>query len=144
MAYAASDTNATTICALPSPRTSTSGQRCRNSTRQGKVVAEHLGGLGSVDADLSIRERLAFWDKLLASTPWLQFNPLSLMNANKAVFGVNLGHMWGEVDRMRGWMDQLMDLREPGAIKPKIARTSVSTKRAPPIISFRTERTSVR
>ena len=26
---------------------------------------------------------------MLASTPWLQFNPLSLMNANKGVFGVN-------------------------------------------------------
>jgi hypothetical protein len=30
----------------------------------GKVVSEHLGGLGSVDADLSVRERLVFWDKL--------------------------------------------------------------------------------
>ena len=38
----------------------------------------------------------------LASTPWLQFNPLSLMNANKGVFGVNLGHIWGENDRIRG------------------------------------------
>ncbi len=60
---------------------------------------------------------------MLASTPWLQFNPLSLMNANKGVFGVNLGHMWGEVDRMRGWLDQLMGLWEQDAIKPKIART---------------------
>ena len=60
---------------------------------------------------------------MLASTPWLQFNPLSLMNANKGVFGVNLGHMWAEVDRMRGWMDQLINLSEKGAIKPKIART---------------------
>ena len=34
---------------------------------------------------------------MLASTPWLQFNPLSLMNANKGVFGVNLEHMWGRV-----------------------------------------------
>jgi hypothetical protein len=33
---------------------------------------------------------------VLAGTPWLQFNPLSLMSANKGVFGVNLGHMWGE------------------------------------------------
>ena len=60
---------------------------------------------------------------MLASTPWLQFNPLSLMNANKGVFGVNLGHMWGEIDRMRGWLDQLMSLWDEGAIKPKIART---------------------
>ncbi len=60
---------------------------------------------------------------MLASTPWLHFNPLSLINANKGVFGVNLGHMWDEVDRMRGWLDQLMSLWEHGAIKPKIART---------------------
>ena len=58
---------------------------------------------------------------MLANTPWVQFNPLSLMNANKGVFGVNLGHMWGEFDRMRPWMDQLMGLWENGAIKPKIA-----------------------
>jgi hypothetical protein len=29
-----------------------------------KVVSEHLGGLGSVDVDLSVGERLFFWDKL--------------------------------------------------------------------------------
>jgi NADPH:quinone reductase-like Zn-dependent oxidoreductase len=61
---------------------------------------------------------------MLASTPWLQFNPLSLMNANKGVFGVNLGHMWDQVDRMSGWVNQLMSLWKQGAIKPKIARAS--------------------
>ena len=59
---------------------------------------------------------------MLMNTPLIQFNPLSLMNANKGVFGVNLGHMWGEFDRMRPWMDQLMGLWEIGAIKPKISR----------------------
>jgi synaptic vesicle membrane protein VAT-1 len=59
----------------------------------------------------------------LANTPWFQFNPVSLMNANKGVFGVNLGHMWGEIDRQRGWADQLFDLWAQGAIKPKIARS---------------------
>lgn len=60
---------------------------------------------------------------VLASTPWFQFNPLSLMNANKSVFGVNLGHMWGEIDRQREWADRLLDLWRQGAIKPKIARS---------------------
>jgi NADPH:quinone reductase-like Zn-dependent oxidoreductase len=59
---------------------------------------------------------------MLMNTPWVQFNPLSLMSANKGVFGVNLGHMWGEFDRMRSWMDQLIGLWEIGEIKPKIAR----------------------
>jgi NADPH:quinone reductase-like Zn-dependent oxidoreductase len=56
---------------------------------------------------------------MLANTPWVQFNPLSLMNANKGVFGVNLGHMWGEFDRIT-WTDQLMGLWDEGAIKPMI------------------------
>jgi len=60
---------------------------------------------------------------MLARTPWLQFNPLSLMNANKGVFGVNLGHMWGEVDRMREWGDRLLDLWIQGVVKPQIARS---------------------
>jgi len=31
--------------------------------------------------------------------------------------------MWGEIDRMTGWVGQLMRLWDQGAIKPKIART---------------------
>ena len=60
---------------------------------------------------------------VLARTPWLQFNPLSLIGANKGVFGVNLGHMWGEIDRMRGWGDQFSGLWAQGVVEPKIART---------------------
>jgi NADPH:quinone reductase-like Zn-dependent oxidoreductase len=60
---------------------------------------------------------------MVARTPWLQFNPLSLMNANKGVFGVNLGHMWDEADRTADWMNQLIRLFEQGTIKPRIART---------------------
>lgn len=60
---------------------------------------------------------------MLAQTPWLQFNPLSLINANKGVFGVNLGHLWDEVDRLRGWGDALLALWEQGVVKPKIARS---------------------
>jgi len=59
----------------------------------------------------------------LANTPWLQFNPIALLNANKGVFGVNLGHLWGEVDRIRGWADQILDLWAQGVIKPHIARS---------------------
>jgi synaptic vesicle membrane protein VAT-1 len=60
---------------------------------------------------------------MLTGTPWFQFNPLALMSANKGVFGVNLGHLWGEIDRLRGWGDSLMKLAASGVIKPKVART---------------------
>src|ERR1700685_1199280 len=58
---------------------------------------------------------------MLANTPWFQFNPLRLMNANKGVFGVNLGHMLGEIDRLREWGDALMEFAAKGVIKPKVA-----------------------
>jgi NADPH:quinone reductase-like Zn-dependent oxidoreductase len=61
--------------------------------------------------------------RLLAGVPWLQFNPLSLMNANKGVFGVNQGHLWGEIDRLRGWAEALVALWRQGVVKPKIARS---------------------
>ena len=60
---------------------------------------------------------------VIARIPWFQFNPLSLMNANKGVFGVNLGHMWGEIDRIREWADRLFDLWAQGIVKPKIAQS---------------------
>ena len=60
---------------------------------------------------------------MLANTPWVQFNPLSLMNANKGVFGVNMGHMWAEFDRLRALDGSVYWVcGTNGAIKPKIAR----------------------
>ncbi|MGO9047462.1 MAG: synaptic vesicle VAT-1 family membrane protein [Xanthobacteraceae bacterium] len=97
-----------------------------DSWKKGYRILAPTGRLGAfgISAAASGKERSMFGMLvLLAGTPWLQFNPLSLMNANKGVFGVNLGHMWGEVERLRGWADQLLDLWRQGAIKPKIART---------------------
>ncbi len=59
--------------------------------------------------------------KFAAQTPWFRFNPLTLMNANKGVFGVNLGHMWHEVPRLRTWMQALIGYWQTGAIRPAIS-----------------------
>jgi synaptic vesicle membrane protein VAT-1 len=81
-------------------------------------------GMFGISAAATRKERsMLAMLSLLASVPWFQFNPLSLMNANKGVFGVNQGHMWGEIDRMRGWSDQLLNLWRQGAIKPRIAES---------------------
>jgi NADPH:quinone reductase-like Zn-dependent oxidoreductase len=82
-----------------------------------------LGMFGVSSAATGKTRSLGAFVSMLAGTPWLQFNPLALINANKGVFGVNLGHMWGEIDRIRGWADQIQALWTQGAIKPKIART---------------------
>ena len=56
-------------------------------------------------------------------TPWFQFNPVSLMNENKGAFGVNVGHMWGETERIAGWFAEILDFWRRGVVRPQIART---------------------
>ena len=82
-----------------------------------------LGMFGISSAVTQKERRLFDMLAMLARTPWFQFNPMSLINANKGVFGVNVGHLWGETDRIRGWGEQLLDLWSQGVIKPKIARS---------------------
>jgi NADPH:quinone reductase-like Zn-dependent oxidoreductase len=82
-----------------------------------------LGMFGISSAVTGKERNLLSMLSLLVKTPWLQFNPVSLMNANKGVFGVNLGHMWGEAERIREWGESLLDLWKQGAIKPKIAQS---------------------
>jgi NADPH:quinone reductase-like Zn-dependent oxidoreductase len=97
-----------------------------DSLKKGYRVLAPTGRLGvfGVSSAATHKTRSMFGMlSTLASTPWLQFNPLALMNANKGVFGVNIGHMWGEADRIRAWADQVLELWEHGVVKPRIART---------------------
>ena len=96
------------------------------SFKKGYRLLAPTGRLGMFGASSAARNKtggMLGMVSMLAGMPWLQFNPLSLMNANKGVFGVNLGHMWDEGDRIAGWVDELVRLWEQGAIKPRIART---------------------
>ena len=81
-----------------------------------------LGIFGMSSAATGKQKNLLGIVQALARTPWLQFNPVALMNANKGVFGVNLGHMWNEVERIRVWADRILDLAAQGVVKPRIAR----------------------
>lgn len=55
--------------------------------------------------------------------PWLQFSPIALMNANKAVIGVNLGHLWKHQDMVGTWMRQIMAWAREGKIRPHVGQT---------------------
>src|SRR6185369_16386379 len=54
-----------------------------------------LGMFGMSSAAVGKERSIVAALKTVASMPWLQFNPPALLNANKGVFGVNLGHLWG-------------------------------------------------
>ncbi|HEY2772674.1 MAG TPA: medium chain dehydrogenase/reductase family protein [Candidatus Binatia bacterium] len=68
--------------------------------------------------------------KTVASMPWLQFNPPALINANKGVFGVNLGHLWDQVPRIRGWAQELLALWQSGVIRPHVDKVFSFTEAA--------------
>ncbi len=60
--------------------------------------------------------------KAASKVPWLRFSPISLMNANHGVLGVNLGHLWGMQDEVSGWMRKLLRYYEKGQIRPHVDR----------------------
>lgn len=51
------------------------------------------------------------------------FHPLVLMNKNKSVFGVNLGHMWHESDMIAGWMEILLKGVADGWVRPHVDKS---------------------
>ena len=59
----------------------------------------------------------------MAQVPWLQFTPISLMNNNRGVSGVNLGHLWDHVPMFRPWMDKLLVWYASGQIHPHFDRS---------------------
>jgi len=52
-----------------------------------------------------------------------KFHPLGLMSRNKGVFGLNLGHMWGEGEKVASWTFEIMRGIQQGWIQPHVDRT---------------------
>ncbi len=50
------------------------------------------------------------------------FRAIPLMNANKGVFGVNMGHLWDEAGKLRAMLLQILALCESGHVTPVVDR----------------------
>jgi len=81
-----------------------------------------LGMFGMSSAATGKERNVISLLRTVASMPWLQFTPVSLIDQNKGVFGVNLGHLWQEVDRIRGWAEELLRLWTQGVVRPHVDR----------------------
>lgn len=51
-----------------------------------------------------------------------RFHPVRLMNANKGIFGVNIGHMWGVEEKMQPWLQDIINGVEEGWVRPHVDR----------------------
>src|SRR6185369_505775 len=60
---------------------------------------------------------------LLAVAQLPFFHPIKLMNDNKAVIGVNLGHLWDHIGMLRREMIGLLADYDGGRIKPVVGKT---------------------
>jgi NADPH:quinone reductase-like Zn-dependent oxidoreductase len=50
------------------------------------------------------------------------FTPMALMDTNRSVSGVNMGHLWGELDVIGHHFDRLLELYATGTVKPHVDR----------------------
>lgn len=51
-----------------------------------------------------------------------RFTPLRLMDENKGILGVNVGHLWHKPHLVRGWVEQILAWYGEGKIAPHIDR----------------------
>jgi len=49
-----------------------------------------------------------------------RFTPLGLMNGNRSVSGVNIGHLWPEVELLRAELSAVLELWREGKVRPRI------------------------
>ena len=69
----------------------------------------HTGRLGMFGVSTASANGVAGKFKLLKAAiqmPW--FHPLPLLNKNRGVFGLNLGHMWHEPEKVAVWMRDIL------------------------------------
>jgi NADPH:quinone reductase-like Zn-dependent oxidoreductase len=66
------------------------------------------------------RRSLATVLRFFLSMP--RYTPLRLINANKGVLGVNVGHLWHKSLMVRGWCEQLLAWYGEGKLDPHVDR----------------------
>src|SRR5439155_1112900 len=96
------------------------GENLRRSYRAlaplGRLVAF---GFSASAPGTSRRIPTALWQ--LIRMP--RFSPITLMNDNRVVMGVNLGHLWGETALLRRDLTRLLDYFRAGKINPTVGKT---------------------
>jgi NADPH:quinone reductase-like Zn-dependent oxidoreductase len=92
------------------------GKSYRSLAPLGRLVCFGISGAATGLAP----SRLAALGRIIA-LPW--FHPIKLMNDNKAVIGVNLGHLWDRIELLRGEMLGLLADYDAGRIAPVVGKT---------------------
>ncbi|MGM0545987.1 MAG: zinc-binding dehydrogenase [Bacteroidota bacterium] len=65
----------------------------------------------------------AMWGVLKTVVQMPFYHPLPLLNKNRGVFGVNLGHLWHEPEKAKVWIQQILKGVEEEWINPHVDTT---------------------
>lgn len=87
-----------------------------------------LIAFGLANANVGGKRRLPHVLAQLARVPF--YTPMKLMDDNRAVAGVNMGHLWHEIDLLREEAEALAELYREGKIRPHIGATYPFSKAA--------------
>lgn len=68
-------------------------------------------------------ERRSWWRVFRAWRALPRFKPLSMISRNRGVFGLNVGHLWGEQRQLAPLMQMLVAEFHAGRLRPVVART---------------------
>jgi NADPH:quinone reductase-like Zn-dependent oxidoreductase len=80
--------------------------------------AGHLVAFGF--ANMSSGQRRSILHTVWQAAGIPLYTPLGLMNVNKTVSGVNIGHLWGEIDMLSEELVELVALWKEGKIAPRV------------------------
>jgi len=75
-------------------------------------------GISSMSGD-----KRSAWRVLRSWWRMKAFDPLSLINRNRGVFGLNVGHLWDERRQLQPIMELMMTELSAGRLEPIVART---------------------
>jgi NADPH:quinone reductase-like Zn-dependent oxidoreductase len=83
----------------------------------------HTGRLGMFGVSSASATGLKGKFKLIKAAALMpRFHPLGLLNKNRGVFGLNLGHMWHEPEKVVEWVQAIMSGVSEGWIRPHVDR----------------------
>lgn len=92
-----------------------------NHWKKSYRALRHTGRMGMFGISVATESGLFGPLKLLKAVSGMPlFNPISLMNDNRGVFGVNMGHLWHEGEKIRRWMAILLDGVRDGWVRPHV------------------------
>ena len=85
------------------------------------AALRHTGRLGMFGVSVASANGLAGKLKMVkAALQMPRFNPIGLINKNRGAFGLNLGHMWHEPEKVEEWVEAIVRGIEEGWIKPHV------------------------